>query len=59
MVSWPEVVSKLYINNIKMTNINTIDLLSYIKFIDSQVLATQCKTRWNLLMCQAELVDRY
>jgi len=59
MASWPEVVSILYINNIEMTNVNTRDLLSYIKFIESQVLTTQCKTRWNLLICQAELVDRY
>lgn len=34
IVSWPEVVSKLYINNIKMTNVNKRDLFSYINNVE-------------------------
>jgi len=40
MISWPVVVSKLCLNNIKMTNVNRRNKLVYKKNFDSQVLAT-------------------
>ena len=55
MMSSLVVVSKLCLNNIKMTNVSRKDKLLYKKNFDSQVLVTWCRTHWNLSVYQCQV----